>query len=76
MEGIPSQALRRLRLRRHARSAPRGFNSERSDVGSPGAADAIDICTVLVEAMRRWYAHSGCHDAATQANLARLAVLR
>jgi hypothetical protein len=31
---------------------------------------------VLVDAARRWYARSACHDSTVQANLARLAVLR
>jgi hypothetical protein len=75
-ESVPSVALRRLRLRRHARNAPRGFNGGRSVRENPDAADAFAICTAVVEAVRRWYAHSACHDATTQANLARLAVLR
>lgn len=75
---VPTQALRRLRLRRHARVAPRGFGPE-----AQIAADAIpettpsgEVSRALVNAMRRWYAQSGCHDATTQSNLARLAVLR
>ncbi len=75
-EGVPSTALRRLRLRRHARNAPRGFNIEMPDTQDPEAADAVQICTAVVEGVRRWYAHSACHDAVAQANLARLAVLR
>ena len=42
----------------------------------PEAADTAQICTTLVQAARRWYAQSACHDAVVQANLARLAVLR
>jgi hypothetical protein len=75
-ESVPSVALRRLRLRRHARNAPRAFNGGRSGRENPDAADAFAICTAVVEAVRRWYAHSACHDATAQANLARLAVLR
>ena len=74
-ESIPSTALRRLRLRRHARNAPRGFNAVRNGE-SQHATEAIEVCTTLVEGMRRWYAHSACHDPVAQANLARLAVLR
>ena len=74
-ESIPSIALRRLRLRRHARNAPRGFKAIR-DGENQHAMDAIEVCTALVEGMRRWYAHSACHDPVAQVNLARLAVLR
>jgi hypothetical protein len=34
------------------------------------------MSTALIEAARRWYARSACHDPTVQANLARLAVLR
>ena len=73
---VPSLALKRLRLRRHARTPPRGFSSDRSGKLGPEANIAIDTCTILVEAVRRWYAHSAVHDPIVQANLARLAVLR
>jgi hypothetical protein len=75
-DGVPVQALRRLRLRRYARSTSRGFTSERPETAIPGSAEAIEICTAVVEGVRRWYAHSACHDRTAQANLARLAVLR
>jgi hypothetical protein len=75
-DAVPSVALRRLRLRRYARNAPRGFNGGRTVGENSGAADTFAICTAVVEAIRRWYAHSACHDATAQANLARLAVLR
>ena len=75
-ERFASQALRRLRLRRHARTRPLGFNTARFGNGAPGAADAIEICTATLEGVRRWYAQSACHDPVAQANLARLAVLR
>jgi hypothetical protein len=75
-ESVPSVALRRLRLRRYARNAPRGFNGGRTLRENSDAVDAFAICTAVVEAVRRWYAHSACHDATAQANLARLAVLR
>lgn len=74
--GVPSIALRRLRLRRHARTTPRGFAFEPPGTEDPDAADAVEICTALVDGVRRWYAHSACHDAVAQKNLARLAVLR
>ena len=73
---VPSLALRRLRLRRHARNAPRGFNATHSAKDTENAAETFAICTAVVEGVRRWYAHSACHDATAQVNLARLAVLR
>jgi hypothetical protein len=73
---VPSLALKRLRLRRHARTPPRGFSFDRSGTSGPEANNAIDTCSILVEAARRWYAHSAVHDPVVQANLARLAVLR
>ena len=73
---VPSLALRRLRLRRHARNAPRGFNSSHASKENQDEADTFAICTAVVEGVRRWYAHFACHDATAQANLARLAVLR
>ena len=75
-DSIPSLALKRLRLRRHARTPPRGFSFDRSGTLGPEANSAIDTCSILVEAVRRWYAHSAVHDPVVQANLARLAVLR
>lgn len=76
VDGVPSLALRRLRLRRYARTVPRGFVSGRNTSDDPNAVDAVEICTAVVDGMRRWYAHCGCHDATAQTNLARLAVLR
>lgn len=73
---VPSLALRRLRLRRHARHAPRGFNGDRAIEDHEDHAQTFAVCTAVVEGMRRWYAHFACHDATAQANLARLAVLR
>jgi len=73
---VPLNALRRLRLRRHARNAPRGFNSELVNSENPDAADAVEVCTAVVDGVRRWYAHSACRNPTAQANLARLAVLR
>jgi len=75
-ESVPTRALKRLRLRRHMRTPPRGFSVSRSENLAPQQAEAVDMCTALVEAARRWYARSACHDTVVQANLARLAVLR
>jgi hypothetical protein len=73
---VPSLALKRLRLRRHVRMPPRGFSAGRSGTLPPEGSNAVETCSILVEAARRWYAHSAVHDSTVQANLARLAVLR
>jgi hypothetical protein len=73
---VPAMELRRLRLRRHARNAPRGFNATHAGKAAHNATEIFAVCTAVVEAVRRWYAHFACHDAVAQANLARLAVLR
>jgi hypothetical protein len=76
-ESVPTPALRRLRLHRLQRTRHRGFKAGPLAAAlSPEAADAAQICAILVLAARRWYAQSACHDAIVQANLARLAVLR
>ena len=75
-KSIPARALRRLRLRRHVRNTPRGFWHEPHPPADTGASESAQICTALIEAARRWYARSACHDTIVQANLARLAVLR
>jgi hypothetical protein len=75
-DGEPMRALRRLQLRRHARTAPRGFRAQRAADLPPRESEAFDMCTALIEAVRRWYARTACHDPTVQANLARLAVLR
>jgi hypothetical protein len=73
---VPFLALKRLRLRRHARTAPRGFSSGRNRARDEQGSTAVTTCTILVEAARRWYAQRAVHDPAVQVNLARLAVLR
>jgi hypothetical protein len=75
-QGVPMRALRRLQLRRHARTVPRGFRARRSADLPARESEAFDMCAALIEAARRWYARSACHDPIVQANLARLAVLR
>src|SRR5882757_8052504 len=57
---VPSLALRRLRLRRHARHAPRGFTAARKIEESGDDAERFAVCTALVEGVRRWYAHFAC----------------
>jgi hypothetical protein len=73
---VPTRALRRLRLVRHVRATPRGFTQSHPADDDPEASQNAQICTALIEAARRWYARSACHDSVVQANLARLAVLR
>jgi hypothetical protein len=63
-EGVPMRAL------------PRGFGARRLEHLPARESEAFDMCTALIEAARRWYARSACHDPTVQANLARLAVLR
>ena len=75
-EGVPMRALRRLQLRRHARTVTRGFRAQRFEGLPPRESEAYEVSTALIEAARRWYARSACHDPTVQANLARLAVLR
>jgi hypothetical protein len=75
-ELVPMRALRRLQLRRHVRTEPRGFPTGRAGALTAQASETVESSTALVEAARRWYARSGCHDPNVQANLARLAVLR
>ncbi len=76
LDGVPMRALRRLQLGRHSRIAPRGFRARRSTDLPTREGEAFDMCAALIEAARRWYARSACHDPVVQANLARLAVLR
>jgi hypothetical protein len=73
---VPTRALRRLRLHRHARTLPRGFRLDPDENLDPEAATAAKSGRALVESARRWYARSGVHDLTVQDNLARLAVLR
>lgn len=73
---VPTSALRRLQLRRHVRTPPRGYASAPDEHLDPREAQSDETGRALVIAARRWYACSGCHDPTVQANLARLAVLR
>lgn len=75
-KSVPARALRRLRLRRHVRVPPRGFGPEPAPADDSRTTETAQICTALVDAARRWYARSACHDTVVQANLTRLAVLR
>jgi hypothetical protein len=73
---VPARALRRLQLRRHVRTAPRGFSRVHSAGLSEREQQTFEACTALLQAARRWYARLACHDDTVQDNLARLAVLR
>jgi hypothetical protein len=73
---VPTAALRRLQLRRHARTVPRGFVLGPDESLDAKSADSQQIGRALVEATRQWYARIGVHDSTVQSNLARLAVLR
>ncbi len=75
-EGVPAKALRRLRLRRLARTPSSRFATQRGRSSDAEGNDAVDICSTVVEAVRRWYAHAACRDPVVQANLGRLAILR
>jgi len=70
------RALRRLQLRRHVRTPPRGFARARTTSLSEREQELFETCTALLEAARRWYARMACHEVTVQDNLARLAVLR
>jgi hypothetical protein len=73
---VPTSALRRLQLRRHVRTPPRGYAATPDATLDAREAQSDETGRALVGAARRWYARSGCHDPTVQANLARLAVLR
>jgi len=73
---VPTRALRRLQLRRHVRTPPRGFRVSEDENLAPQESESSEAGRALVGATRRWYARSGCHDPTVQSNLARLAVLR
>jgi hypothetical protein len=75
-ESVPAQALRRLRLRRLARTPPSRFSHERAQMHDAEGNQAVTLGATVVDAVRRWYAHRACRDPIVQANLARLAVLR
>jgi hypothetical protein len=75
-DGVPMRALRRLQLRRHLRTHPRGFPTRYGYALSARDSETVETCGALLAAARLWYARSACHDPVVQDNLARLAVLR
>jgi hypothetical protein len=76
-EPVPMRALRRLQLARNLRSRPQSLSRRRVPPDlSPREAEALESCSVLLDAARRWYARRAVSDRTTQTNLARLAVFR
>ncbi|HKZ74145.1 MAG TPA: hypothetical protein VJ011_08775 [Steroidobacteraceae bacterium] len=75
-QGVPVQALKRLRLRRLARALPL---CRKLFLALPASAEdsyTRESALRLVEGARRWYLEHGGLDPTVQSNLARLAVLR
>src|SRR5262249_34111044 len=66
--GVPTRALRRLQLRRHVRLRPRGFRRDPQSGLDQEGAEAVATGRALVQAARRWYARTGCHDPTVQMN--------
>jgi hypothetical protein len=75
-DGVPASALRRLRMRRLARTPPSGFSNERLRADDAEGKEAVDVCTTVVDAVRRWYSFDASRDPVVQANLGKLAILR
>lgn len=75
-EPVATRALRRLQLARNLRSRPQSFSRRATAALPPREAEALESCTVLLDAARRWYARCAVHDRTSQTNLARLAVFR
>jgi hypothetical protein len=73
---VPVRALRQLRLRRLARPMSPGCRPTQPKTADADTAQAVDVCTVLMDAARRWYTRRAARDDTVQANLARLAVMR
>lgn len=73
---VPVRALRQLRLRRLARPMSPGCHPSQPKTCDADAAQAVEVCTLLVDAANRWYARRAARDEIVQANLARLAVMR
>jgi hypothetical protein len=73
---VPVRALRQLRLRRLARPMSPGCHPSQPQTCDADATQAIEVCTLLVDAANRWYTRRAARDDIVQANLARLAVMR
>ena len=73
---VPVPALRQLRLRRLARPMSPGCRPSQPKTSDADAVQAVDVCTLLVDAAQCWYTRRAARDDVVQANLARLAVMR
>ena len=73
---VPVRALRQLRLRRLARSMSPGCHPSQPKTSDADAVQAVEVCTLLIDAAQRWYTRRAARDDIVQANLARLAVMR
>jgi hypothetical protein len=73
---VPVRALRQLRLRRLARPMSPGCHPSQPKTSDADALHAVQMCTLLIDAARRWYTRRAARDDIVQANLARLAVMR
>jgi hypothetical protein len=73
---VPVRALRQLRLRRLARPMTPGCHPLQPKTCDADAAQAVEVCSLLVDAANRWYTRRAARDDIVQANLARLAVMR
>src|ERR1039457_3604203 len=73
---VPVRALRQLRLRRLARPMSPGCHPSQPKTCDADATQAVEVCTLLVDAAQRWYTRRAARDDIVQANLARLAVMR
>jgi hypothetical protein len=73
---VPVRALRQLRLRRLARPMSPGCHPRQPVASDADAAQAVEVCSLLIDAANRWYTRRAARDDVVQANLARLAVMR
>jgi hypothetical protein len=73
---VPVRALRQLRLRRLARPMSPGCHPSQPKTSDADAVQAVEVCTLLIDAAQRWYTRRAARDDIVQANLARLAVMR
>jgi hypothetical protein len=75
--GVPIDALKRLRLRRHARPAPPRRRAALKETTAATDEDpSHNICIYTMHAVHHWYDDWASLDPTVQTNLARLAVLR
>jgi hypothetical protein len=73
--GMPFAAIQALRLRRAVREVTSPPVPPLSQMNAEEFPHA-EICGLLLQATRAWYATHGRHDSIVQQNLARLGVLR